>query len=257
MSFSEVDESDRAAWHAPLAGTPSSLSRIRSRVLREAVARMAPSVVFVRGRRDVTRKRIALTFDDGPNSTTLRYLDALRGLGVRATFFLVGGNAAATPSLVAEYVRRGHDVGSHGWSHDDFPALRASQLTEELARTWALLPTRPGSTKLVRPPRGALSLRILAQLAISGYVTVLWSVDSDDCRTRDPLEIARRLSPQRVRPGDVVLMHESQPWTLDALARVVGELRAADYEFATISDLMCSGDEPARREPASMNSRTR
>lgn len=239
MSFSEADERDREAWNAPLAGMPSWLCRARSRVVRESVARLvAPSIVFVRGKRRESRKRIALTFDDGPSAATRRCLDVLSDLGVRATFFLVGRNAAPAPGLVAEYVRRGHDVGSHGWSHDDFRALNASQLTEELARTWALIPSRPDAIKLVRPPRGALSLRILLQLGISGYVTVLWSVDSDDCRTRDPLAIARRLSPARLRPGDVVLLHESQPWTIDALRRVVGTLRAAEYEFATISDLI-------------------
>jgi peptidoglycan-N-acetylglucosamine deacetylase len=239
MSLSEVDEPDREAWNAPLAGMPSWLSRVRSRVVRESVARAAsPSIIFIRGKRRESRKRIALTFDDGPSPAPRRCLDVLSDLGVRATFFLVGRNAAPAPGLVAEYVRRGHDVGSHGWSHEDFRALNASQLTEELARTWALIPTRPDAIKLVRPPRGALSLRILLQLGVSGYVTVLWSVDSDDCRTRDPQAIARRLSPERVRSGDVVLLHESQPWTIDALRDVVATLRAAQYEFATITDLM-------------------
>jgi peptidoglycan-N-acetylglucosamine deacetylase len=239
MSWSGADEPDHEAWNAPLAGMPSWLSRARSRIVRESVARVAsPSIIFIRGKRRESRKRIALTFDDGPSPATRRCLDVLSDLGVRATFFLVGRNAAPAPALVAEYIRRGHDVGSHGWSHEDFRALSASQLTEELARTWALIPSQPDAIKLVRPPRGALSPRILLQLGISGYVTVLWSVDSDDCRTRDPRAIVRRLAPERVRPGDVVLMHESQPWTIDALRRVIDMLRAAEYEFATITDLI-------------------
>ncbi|HXX68224.1 MAG TPA: polysaccharide deacetylase family protein [Polyangiaceae bacterium] len=246
MSSSEVDELDRAALGAPLAGMPSWLSRARSCVLREAVARLvAPSIVFVRGRRRGGRKRVALTFDDGPSAATRRCLDVLADLDVRATFFLVGENAARRPDLVAEYTRRGHDVGSHGWSHEDFRALGASRLTEELGRTWAFIPSGRDAIRLVRPPRGALSPRILLKLATSGYVTVLWSVDSDDCRTRDPVAIARRLSPRRVRSGDVVLLHETQPWTMRALGPVVRALRAAEYEFATITDLIRRDDELA------------
>jgi peptidoglycan-N-acetylglucosamine deacetylase len=245
MPSLEPLESDEALWHAPLARMPTWLDRLRSRTLRSVTARVfAPSVVFVRAAHVAGPRRIALTFDDGPDSMTDGYLDVLRDLGVRSTFFVVGENAARTPNAVAECVRRGHVVGSHGWSHAPFPTLDAARLTDELARTWALIPKGPGSIKLVRPPCGAISPRILLQLATSGYVTVLWSVDSDDCRTRDPGAIARRLSPQRVRSGDVVLMHESQPWTIQALAQVVAALRAAGYEFVTVADLMSAATSP-------------
>jgi peptidoglycan/xylan/chitin deacetylase (PgdA/CDA1 family) len=67
---------------------------------------------------------------------------------------------------------------------------------------------------------------------------VLWSLDSDDCRTRDARVIERRLAPSRICPGDVVLLHESQDWTLKVLPRVVGALRDAGYEFVTVGELM-------------------
>ena len=75
-------------------------------------------------------------------------------------------------------------------------------------------------------------------LAASGYSTVLWSVDSDDCRTRDAREIAWRLAPARVVTGDIVLMHEMQPWTLGALPTIVGELRSREWELVTVRELM-------------------
>ncbi len=184
------------------------------------------------------RKRVALTFDDGPDVMTRKYLDVLESLDVRATFFLIGEQAARRPGDPLEYTRRGHEVGGHGWTHDAFPEMSAARLASELRRTSAILPSRPGAPALVRPPRGLLSPRALLRLASAGYVTVLWSLDSDDCRTRDPRVLERRLAPPRVAPGEVVLLHEMQDWTLRALPRVVNALRDADYEFVTVTELM-------------------
>jgi peptidoglycan/xylan/chitin deacetylase (PgdA/CDA1 family) len=217
----------------------SRFARARSRLLREAVAAVLPrSLVLVHGPRDVAHKRVALTFDDGPDSMTLRYLDALARLDVRATFFVIGENAARAPDTVAEYERHGHEVGSHGWSHDPFPTMTPARLAGELARTEAVLPARRSGRRMVRPPRGALSLGSVVRIATSGAVAALWSVDSDDCRTRDPARVERALRPDRVSPGDVVLLHEMQPWTLEALPGAVSALRAAGLEMVTMSELM-------------------
>jgi peptidoglycan/xylan/chitin deacetylase (PgdA/CDA1 family) len=73
---------------------------------------------------------------------------------------------------------------------------------------------------------------------MAGYTTVLWSVDSDDCRTTDARAVERRLAPERMSPGDVVLLHEQQQWTLDALPAVVHALRGAGWELVTVRELM-------------------
>jgi peptidoglycan/xylan/chitin deacetylase (PgdA/CDA1 family) len=226
----------------PLAPTPSTLTRARSRAVRAVVARLLPrSVLFVRGARDRRRKRIALTFDDGPDTMTPRYLEVLGELGVRATFFVIGQQAARDADAVAAYARRDHEVGGHGWTHDEFAAMGRARLAGELEQTAAVLPPPRGRRSLVRPPRGSLGVRALGQLAASGYVSVLWSVDSDDCRTQARADVERRLVPSSVSPGDVVLLHEMQPWTLDALPAVVRRLRDDGYELVTVSDLMSEG----------------
>jgi len=230
----------RAPEDLQLAPTPSSIARARSRALHEIAGSALPSsVLFVRGARTRAR-RVALTFDDGPDPMTPTYLDALDRLGVRATFFLVGENAARAPELVGEYVRRGHEVGAHGWSHEPFPSLSGAQLVDELVRTGAVLPA-PSRRPMVRPPRGALSPRTLLRIATSGWTAVLWSVDSDDCRTRDARVVERRLAPSDLSPGDVVLLHEAQPWTIAALPRAVASLRADGWELVTVSELMEGG----------------
>lgn len=240
MSLSEPTPGapDPRMWEARLVSMPSALLRARSHALRELATRVLPrSVFYAHGSRQAWRKRVALTFDDGPDPMTRAYLDVLRDLDVRATFFLVGEQAARHPSAPLEYLEQGHDVGGHGWTHEAFTPMSSARLGEELARMAAVLPPRAGRP-LVRPPRGLLSPRSLLRLASAGYVTVLWSLDSDDCRTREPRVIERRLDPTNVSPGEVVLLHEMQPWTLKALPTVVRSLRDAGYELVTIGELM-------------------
>jgi peptidoglycan-N-acetylglucosamine deacetylase len=223
---------------ARLAPTPSPLARLRSRVAHEMAAFALPrSVLLVRGARDNAHKRVALTFDDGPDDMTIRYLDVLERLGVRATFFLIGENVARAPGMVREYLRRGHEVGGHGWTHESFASMDLRRLDDELARTGAVLSAAGATPRFMRPPRGALSARVLFRTAAAGYVTTMWSVDSDDCRTRDPRLVARRVTPDRVDPGDIVLFHELQPWTVEALPRIVDGLHRAAWETVTVSEL--------------------
>jgi peptidoglycan/xylan/chitin deacetylase (PgdA/CDA1 family) len=249
MSLSEPSPAgpDPKIWEGPLAPMPSAVLRVRSRALRTIAARVLPrSVLFAHGTRHTSRRRVALTFDDGPDPMTPQYLDALDELGARATFFVVGERVVRRASTVLDYIRRGHEVGGHGWTHEPFTPMGPLRLADELSRTDALLPRRPGQQPMVRPPRGILSARVLMTMASSGYATVLWSVDSDDCRTRDARVIERRLAPSQVMTGDVILLHEMQPWTLEALPQVIRTLRGDGYELVTVSQLMNDeGDERA------------
>src|SRR5262245_38398958 len=89
--------------------------------------------VLRRGR--ATAKRVALTFDDGPDHLTERYLDVLDELAIPATFFAVGEHAVARPDLIREYMRRGHQVASHGYDHTRFTKLGRRALLDQCART--------------------------------------------------------------------------------------------------------------------------
>ncbi|MBI2392724.1 MAG: polysaccharide deacetylase family protein [Deltaproteobacteria bacterium] len=205
------------------------------RRLLKAAASFAPRSVLVR-RGPADRPSIALTFDDGPLDEIDAYLDALDRLAVRATFFLVGEECARRPSKVTEIVARGHEVAGHGFTHRPFPELSFGELRDELARTSALLPPSERARSLVRPPRGAVSPRSLSACALLGYTTVLFSLDSDDCRTRSVDEVVAKVG--RARAGDIVLLHEGQGWTLEALPRVVADARAAGLALVTVGEML-------------------
>lgn len=185
-------------------------------------------------------KRVALTFDDGPDDYTERYLDVLDDLGVPATFFVCGANADARPQLVREYVRRGHQLASHGYDHARFNKLTGAALMDQLERTEKAIGGQMTGRPWVRPPHGELDAAAFVRILAAGYTIALWSVDSEDYGDKDPASLAERLSPKNVGPGDVLLMHEGQQWTLDSLPRIVTSLHAAGYELVTMHDLFAA-----------------
>lgn len=214
------------------------LARLKSYVVRGIAAQALPrNVVFLQGDRQGA-KRISLTFDDGPDEMTSRYIELLDRLRVRATFFLIGSRAEKHPDMVRALVAAGHEVASHGFTHKAFPAMGAAELTDELLHTSEVLPPTTTQHPFVRPPKGAVTPMSLVRTAAAGFTSVLWSLDSDDCRTVDPKRVEAVLSPDNVRPGEVVLLHEGQEWTLSALESIIPKLRADGYEFVTVGDLM-------------------
>lgn len=184
-------------------------------------------------------RRVALTFDDGPAELTEAYLDVLDAYRAKATFFLLGSACALRPEAVEAIVQRGHEVGGHGYTHRVFSSLTRDELIGELEYTAALLPPSEG-LRLVRPPKGALSLRSLLTCAAQGYTTVLWSHDSNDCRTETAEGVTSTIAEATLRGGDILLLHEGQRWTLEALPEILESLIEAGHELVTVGELLRS-----------------
>ncbi|MDB4958716.1 MAG: Peptidoglycan N-acetylglucosamine deacetylase [Myxococcales bacterium] len=184
-----------------------------------------------------TTSRVALTFDDGPDALTPRYLDLLDDLGVPATFFVLGEFAAKRPEMIREYLRRGHQVAGHGYDHTRFTKLSRRQLLDQCSRTDQAIGGQLSGQPWVRPPHGSLDAASILSLRAAGYVVAMWSVDSCDYGDHDPAQLAERCSPSKVSAGDVLLFHEGQEWTLEALPRIVTALHAAGLELVTMHDL--------------------
>jgi peptidoglycan/xylan/chitin deacetylase (PgdA/CDA1 family) len=182
-------------------------------------------------------RRVALTFDDGPDEQTHRYLEILDDLGVPATFFIIGELADKYPDLVREYIRRGHQVAGHGYDHQRFTKLSRRALLDQCKRTHDAIGGQPTGHSWVRPPHGSLDTPSLFNLRSAGYVVALWSLDSCDYEDRDASSLAQRCAPGAVTGGEVLLFHEGQEWTLEALPRIVTALHASGLECVTMADL--------------------
>lgn len=230
-----VPSSRQALWAAGRRGAKT----LAEAVLPEsAVVWRGPEA---RGRRAAAaqRQRVALTFDDGPDDLTPGYLAVLERFRARATFFVVGERCAARRDLVSAIAAGGHELGGHGYTHRRFPSLPPFELKEELVRTAALLPKNVFGRALVRPPHGAVSLSSLVTCARASFTTALWSYDSGDWSTRHSRDVLEAFdSEQASKPGAIVLLHEGQPWTLEALPEILRRLKETNHELVTMSEML-------------------
>jgi peptidoglycan/xylan/chitin deacetylase (PgdA/CDA1 family) len=162
-----------------------------------------------------TADRVALTFDDGPHPEgTAAVLTELVRHGASATFFLIGEQVARHPQLAREIVDAGHEVAVHGFRHTLLLRRRVHELAADLDRALAVIEDATGTTPaLYRPPYGVFSSGALAHVRARGWRPLLWSRWGRDWERRaTPQSIARRAT-RDLRPGDVVLLHDSDAYS--------------------------------------------
>ena len=200
------------------------------------------------------KKRVALTFDDGPaydNETskrlTYKIVDKLAEYGGKATFFLVGNRMnTATGAAIAYAYEHGSEIGIHAYTHDNnFSTCSESVYLKELEDTKNAIIKYAGVTPTVfRPPYGSLD-KMRAEM--SGYPVIMWNVDSEDWKHRG--QSTEAISKQNidtivnkimseVEDGDIILMHEIYKNSCEAALIVIDRLIAEGYEFVTVSELL-------------------
>jgi peptidoglycan/xylan/chitin deacetylase (PgdA/CDA1 family) len=198
---------------------------------RGAVTAAAPAEISAE-----EEKLVALTFDDGPRQdTTERLLDGLLERGASATFFLIGQQIAGNEALVRRMQAEGHQVGNHTWSHLKLQGQSDSVVRQEVGDTDALLQTLLGPGQYwVRPPYGLLNK---GQRALFSVPLVHWMVDPEDWKLRNAdADVQAVLG--AVKPGDIILMHDSVAASVDAALRIVDALQAQGYRFVTVEELL-------------------
>ena len=181
---------------------------------------------------------VYLTFDDGPAPAwTPRVLELLARYRARATFFVLGRSAAAYPDLVRQEFAAGHGVGNHTWSHRRLTGLTGGQLAAEVGTTSAAIQRATGApVRCLRPPYAAVDAASADRVRALGLRLVLWDIDTYDWRGPGAGVIAGRVL-GRVRPGDVVLMHDgggNRGQTLAALGQVLATLSAKGFRFGAL-----------------------
>lgn len=191
---------------------------------------------------------VALTFDDGPcPSSSSELLAALRARGVRATFFVIGREAARSEPILRAMVDDGHELGNHSYSHRRMVLTSPAAVRDEIDRTDALIHAtgQPGAIHF-RPPCCAKLLALPHHLARTGRTTVLWDVEPDttpDSSMR-PVEHIVRDAIEQTRAGSIILLHAAgarNANTRAALPRILDALIARGFAFVTVSELIARG----------------
>ena len=131
-----------------------------------------------------TRRKVALTFDDGPDAAwTERTLAVLAREGVPASFFLVGERAARTQETVRRIASAGHEIGSHGWSHRSLWLCGPRRTEDEIGRAQRFLADTTGQpVRYVRPPLGMVYDAMFGSLRRHGLRSLFWSIQSEGLR---------------------------------------------------------------------------
>lgn len=190
---------------------------------------------------------IAITFDDGPSpGLTPKLLDMLKERGIRATFYVVGTNAAAYPEILRRMVAEGHEIGNHSWSHPSLTKVGAGGVQSQMEKTNAAIFAAVGvNPKTMRPPYGATNAAINKRLNEEfGMKVIIWSVDPLDWKYRNADRVANTIISQ-THPGAIILAHDIHPSTVAAMPRTFDALLAKGYKFVTVSELLKMDEAPA------------
>lgn len=187
---------------------------------------------------DEVRPVVALTFDDGPNaSSTPILLDGLKERKVRATFFLIGENVekGENEKIVKRMYEEGHLIGNHTYTHCNLSKLETGEAKKELEQTDTVIEKITGKQPaFARAPYGELPVDSEQDLS---RMYIGWTVDPLDWMTEDAGAVVKTVV-EEINPGDVILLHDCYPSSVQAAIRIVDLLQGKGYEFVTVDHLI-------------------
>ncbi len=183
---------------------------------------------------------VALTFDDGPDPIiTPQIVDTLNRYGARATFFVVGVRVQPSASLLLQMHVGGHEIENHSWAHPDFRRLRPVQVREQIDLTQqAVGNAGVPKPRFFRPPYEFRSDSMRHTVAMP---FILWNVDVKDWAQKNSDKLAGDII-ESVKPGSIVVLHDTKEITLKALPKVLDSLHG-QYRFVTVRQLLQLPDD--------------
>ena len=205
-------------------------------------------------------RKLAITFDDGPNpKITPDLLNLLERHEARVTFFLVGRFAQECPELVREIAVRGHAIGNHTATHANLFWNSPTKIREQMQRCNEAIATITGITpKWFRPPWGMRNPWVVSTASAIGMRTALWTLLPGDWRAKPASWLIKRMEPIAKRAqsssvsdnnshpahGDVLCLHDGdyrflnadRRATVEALQYWLPRWRDLGLEFVTIDE---------------------
>ena len=183
-------------------------------------------------------QEIVLTFDDGPwPENTTMVLKALQDNCIRATFFEIGEHATWAPQLSKALVEAGMTVGSHTWSHKDLAknpyAQDIEQAKQEIEMGVSAVHTATGGHEapFFRFPDLQMPPDLLAYLGTRNIATFSTDIDTFDFKIRKPEEVIKSVMTKLAKNGKgMLLMHDFQHATAEAMPELLRQLKAAGYK---------------------------
>ena len=181
-------------------------------------------------------KEVVLTFDDGPwPGSTKAVLDALANHCTKATFFAIGKHALYHPEILKQVAAGGHTIGSHTFSHVDLSKMQPDQAKEEIEKGFSAVKLALGAqpSSFFRFPflRGPQDME--AYLGSRNVAIFSTDIDSFDFKHgKKPDAVIKTVMEKLEKKGKgIVLMHDFQKHTAEALPALLAELKAKGYKI--------------------------
>lgn len=189
----------------------------------------------------VTRQKvIAISFDDGPAPDyTPQVLQVLQEHQVPAAFFCIGKRVLEHPGLFKQVHEQGHIIGNHSYSHATwFDLYSSTKMYADLQQMDAAMQEVLGLKPLLfRPPYGVTNPNLAKAIRKGGYIPVGWNVRSLDTVIKDNDKLLQRVV-KGVRPGAVILFHDTSKATLDMLPAFIAHVRGAGYDIVRLDKML-------------------
>ncbi|MGV1087949.1 MAG: polysaccharide deacetylase family protein [Mycobacterium sp.] len=184
-------------------------------------------------------KCVAFTFDDGPTPYTDRLLSVLKDAGAKATFFMIGNKVAANPDGAKRVAEAGMEIGNHTWEHPNMTTIPAADVPAQLSKAQDAITAATGTTPNIwRPPGGLTDGAVNAVAAKDGLAAILWDVIPFDWINDANTDATRYMLMTQIKPGSVVLFHDSYSSTVDLVTQFIPVLKANGYHLVTVTDLL-------------------
>jgi len=184
-------------------------------------------------------KCVALTFDDGPTPFTDRLLRILRDDDAKATFFLIGNKVARDPASARRIADAGMEIGGHTWEHPNMTAIPEADIPSQLSKATQAIAAATGKTPTLYRPAGGLSDdAVRAAAGRQGLAEILWDVIPFDWINDANTAATRYMLMTQIKPGSVVLLHDTYSSTVDLVYQFLPVLRANGYHLVTVSHLL-------------------
>lgn len=231
---------DEGEVATPAAGNPfveMSLSFINPLLASDfQIGMVASETILPAQNNDPAKKRIALTFDDGPHpQVTKQILELLGKYNAKATFFMLGSRVQYYPGLVREVRDAGHEIGNHTWTHPVLTKMSAAAIQKEFETTEKAIFNAIGeNSTLFRPPYGAINHSVRSLIPRQ---SINWTIDTLDWKHRNHEKLLPMIQ-DTLHNNAIVLMHDIHQSTADGLESVLQYLQSEGYEFVTVTEVL-------------------
>ena len=181
-------------------------------------------------------KKIALTFDDGPNPEyTEKLLDGLKNREVKATFFLLGNQVELYPDIVKRMHEEGHLIGNHSYDHVNLGALCESEACTQIKKTNDAIYKVTGEyPEYLRPPFGSVKNKLDEDM---NMIVTLWDIDTRDWEVQNVASIESKVL-GKAKDGEIILMHDAYATSVTAALDLIDKMKQDGYEFVTVDELI-------------------